>query len=85
MSRRRYTIDDIINSLPSYATDRAKIISSVSFTIKNYMVLKYISQVTGKSMSDLVNEIIDKTLNECEKVCEFVDELDNTLRKIKGG
>jgi predicted DNA-binding protein len=85
VSRRRYTIDDIINSLPSYATDRAKIISSVSFTIKNYMVLKYISQVTGKSMSDLVNEIIDKTLNECEKVCEFVDELDNTLRKIKGG
>ena len=85
MSRRRYSIDEIINSLPSYATDRAKIISSVSFTIKNYMVLKYISQVTGKSVSDLVNEIIDKTLNECEKVCEYVDELDSILRKIKGG
>jgi predicted DNA-binding protein len=85
MSRRRYTIDDIINSLPSYATDRAKIISSVSFTIKNYMVLKYISQVTGKSMSDLVNEIIDKTLNDCEKVCDYVDELDSVLKKIKGG
>ena len=84
MSRRRYTIDDIINSLPSYATDRAKIISSVSFTIKNYMVLKYISQVTGKSMSDLINEIIDKTLNNCEKVCDYVDELDSTLKKIKG-
>jgi len=85
MSRRRYSIDEIINSLPSYATDRAKIISSVSFTIKNYMVLKYISQVTGKSVSDLVNEIIDKTLNECDKVCDYVDELDNVLRKIKGG
>ena len=84
MSRRRYTIDDIINSLPSYATDRAKIISSVSFTIKNYMVLKYISQVTGKSMSDLVNEIIDKTLNNCEKVCDYVDELDSVLKKMKG-
>jgi len=85
VSRRRYAIDEIINSLPSYATDRAKIISSVSFTIKNYMVLKYISQVTGKSMSDLVNEIIDKTLNECDKVCNYVDELDSILRKIKGG
>ena len=85
MSRRRYTIDDIINSLPSYATDRAKIISSVSFTVKNYMVLKYISQVTGKSVSDLVNEIIEKTLNECDKVCDYVDELDSILRKIKGG
>jgi len=84
MSRRRYTIDDIINSLPSYATDRAKIISSVSFTIKNYMVLKYISQVTGKSMSDLINEIIDKTLNNCEKVCDYVDELDSVLKKMKG-
>lgn len=84
MSRRRYTIDDIINSLPSYATERAKIISSVSFTVKNYMVLKYISQVTGKSVSDLVNEIIEKTLNECDKVCDYVDELDSTLRKIKG-
>jgi len=84
VSRRRYTINEIINSLPSYATDRAKIISSVSFTIKNYMVLKYISQVTGKSMSDLVNEIIDKTLNECEKVCDYVDELDSMLKKMKG-
>ena len=84
MSRRRYTIDDIINSLPSYATNRAKIISSVSFTVKNYMVLKYISQVTGKSVSDLVNEIIEKTLNECDKVCDYVDELDSILRKIKG-
>jgi predicted DNA-binding protein len=85
MSRRRYAIEDIINSLPSYATERAKIISSVSFTVKNYMVLKYISQVTGKSMSDLVNEIIEKALNECEKVCDYVDELDSILRKIKGG
>jgi predicted DNA-binding protein len=85
VSRRRYTIDEIINSLPSYATERAKIISSVSFTVKNYMVLKYISQVTGKSVSDLVNEIIEKTLNECEKACDYVDELDSTLRKIKGG
>jgi predicted DNA-binding protein len=85
VSRRRYTINEIINSLPSYATDRAKIISSISFTIKNYMVLKYISQVTGKSMSDLVNEIIDKTLNECEKVCDYVDELDSMLKKMKGG
>jgi predicted DNA-binding protein len=84
VSRRRYTIDDIINSLPSYATERAKIISSVSFTVKNYMVLKYISQVTGKSVSDLVNEIIEKTLNECDKVCDYVDELDSILRKIKG-
>jgi len=84
VSRRRYTIDDIINSLPSYATDRAKIISSISFTIKNYMVLKYISQITGKSVSDLVNEIIDKTLNECEKVCDYVDELDSMLKKMKG-
>ena len=85
MSRRRYSIEEIINSLPSYATDRARIVSSVSYTIKNYMVLKYISQVTGKSMSDLVNEIIDKTLNECDKVCNYVDELDSILRKIKGG
>ncbi len=85
MSRRRYTIEDIINSLPSYATNRAKIISSVSFTVKNYMVLKYISQVTGKSVSDLVNEIIEKTLNDCDKVCDYVDELDSILRKIKGG
>ena len=85
MSRRRYSIEEIINSLPSYATSKARIVSSVSFTIKNYMVLKYISQVTGKSMSDLVNEIIDKTLNECDKVCEYVDELDSTLKKIKGG
>ena len=84
MSRRRYTIDDIINSLPGYATDRAKIISSVSFTVRNYMVLKYISQVTGKSVSDLVNEIIEKTLNDCDKVCDYVDELDSILRKIKG-
>ncbi len=84
MSRRRYTIEDIINSLPSYATNRAKIISSVSFTVKNYMVLKYISQVTGKSVSDLVNEIIEKTLNDCDKVCDYVDELDSILRKIKG-
>jgi len=84
VSRRRYTIDDIINSLPSYATDRAKIISSVSFTVRNYMVLKYISQVTGKSVSDLVNEIIEKTLNDCDKVCDYVDELDSILRKIKG-
>jgi len=84
VSRRRYTIDDIINSLPSYATNRAKIISSVSFTVKNYMVLKYISQVTGKSVSDLVNEIIEKTLNDCDKVCDYVDELDSILRKIKG-
>jgi len=85
VSRRRYSIEEIINSLPSYATSKARIVSSVSFTIKNYMVLKYISQVTGKSMSDLVNEIIDKTLNECDKVCEYVDELDSTLKKIKGG
>ncbi len=84
MSRRRYTIEDIINSLPSYATNRAKIISSVSFTVRNYMVLKYISQVTGKSVSDLVNEIIEKTLNDCDKVCDYVDELDSILRKIKG-
>jgi len=49
------------------------------------MVLKYISQVTGKSVSDLVNEIIEKTLNDCDKVCDYVDELDSTLRKIKGG
>jgi predicted DNA-binding protein len=83
VSRRRYTIDDIINSLPSYATDRAKIISSVSFTVKNYMVLKYISQVTGKSMSDLVNEIIDKTLNECDEACDYVDRLMNEVEKIK--
>jgi len=85
VSRRRYSIEEIINSLPSYATDRARIVSSVSYTIKNYMVLKYISQVTGKSMSDLVNEIIDKTLNECDKVCDYIDELDSVLRKIKGG
>jgi predicted DNA-binding protein len=85
VSRRRYTIEDIINSLPSYATNRAKIISSVSFTVRNYMVLKYISQVTGKSVSDLVNEIIEKTLNDCDKVCDYVDELDSILRKIKGG
>jgi len=84
VSRRRYSIQDIINSLPSYATERAKIISSVSFTVKNYMVLKYISQVTGKSVSDLVNEIIEKALNECEKTCDYIDELDNILRKIKG-
>jgi predicted DNA-binding protein len=84
VSRRRYTINDIINSLPSYATERAKIISSVSFTVRNYMVLKYISQVTGKSVSDLVNEIIEKALNECEKVCDYVDELDAMLRKMKG-
>ena len=84
MSRRKYTIEDIVNSLPSYATNRAKIISSVSFTVKNYMVLKYISQVTGKSVSDLVNEIIEKTLNDCDKVCDYVDELDSILRKIKG-
>jgi len=84
VSRRRYTIEDIINSLPGYATDRAKIISSVSFTVRNYMVLKYISQVTGKSVSDLVNEIIEKTLNDCDKVCDYVDELDSILRKIKG-
>jgi predicted DNA-binding protein len=83
VSRRRYTIDDIINSLPSYATDRAKIISSVSFTVKNYMVLKYISQVTGKSMSDLVNEIIDKTLNECDEACDYVDRLMNEVEKMK--
>jgi predicted DNA-binding protein len=85
VSRRRYTIDDIISSLPSYATGRAKIISSVSFTIKNYMVLKYISQVTGKSVSDLVNEIIEKTLNECDKACDYAEEIDSILRKIKGG
>ncbi len=84
MSRRRYSIEEIINSLPSYATSKARIVSSVSFTIKNYMVLKYISQVTGKSMSDLVNEIVDKALNECEKMCEYVDEIDSKLRKIKG-
>jgi hypothetical protein len=48
------------------------------------MVLKYISQITGKSVSDLVNEIIDKTLNECEKVCDYVDELDSMLKKMKG-
>ena len=85
MSRRRYTIEDIINSLPSYATERAKIISSVSFTVKNYMVLKYISQVTGKSVSDLINEIVEKALNECEKMCDYIDELDNLLKKVKGG
>jgi len=84
VSRRRYSIQDIINSLPSYATERAKIISSVSFTVKNYMVLKYISQVTGKSVSDLVNEIIEKALNECEKTCDYIDELDNLLKKVKG-
>jgi predicted DNA-binding protein len=83
VSRRRYTIDDIINSLPSYATDRAKIISSVSFTIKNYMVLKYISQVTGKSVSDLVNEIIDKTFNECDEVCDYVVKLKNEVDRMK--
>ena len=83
MSRRRYTVDDIINSLPSYATDRAKIISSVSFTIKNYMVLKYISQITGKSVSDLVNEIIDKTLNDCDGACDYVDRLMNEVEKMK--
>ena len=85
MSRRRYSIEEIINSLPSYATNRAKIISSVSFTIKNYMVLKYINQLTGKSMSDLVNEILDKAFNECDKICEYIDELDAILKKIKGG
>lgn len=85
MSRRRYTIEDIINSLPSYATERAKIISSVSFTVKNYMVLKYISQVTGKSVSDLINEIVERALNECEKMCDYIDELDNILKKVKGG
>jgi predicted DNA-binding protein len=83
VSRRRYTIDDIISSLPSYATDRAKIISSVSFTIRNYMVLKYISQVTGKSVSDLVNEIIEKTLNECDEVCDYVVKLKNEVDRIK--
>jgi len=83
VSRRRYTIDDIINSLPSYATDRAKIISSISFTIKNYMVLKYISQITGKSVSDLVNEIIDKTLNDCDNACNYVDRLLSDIEKMK--
>ena len=83
MSRRRYTIDDIISSLPNYATDRAKIISSVSFTIKNYMVLKYISQITGKSVSDLVNEIIDKALNECDNTCDYVDRLLSDIEKMK--
>jgi len=85
VSRRRYAIEDIINSLPSYASERAKIISSVSFTVKNYMVLKYISQVTGKSVSGLVNEIIEKALNDCDKVCNYVDELDNLLKKVRGG
>ena len=85
MSRRRYSIDEIINSLPSYATSKARIVSSVSFTIENYMVLKYISQVTGKSMSDLVNEIVNKALNECDKVCNYIDEIDAILKKIKGG
>ena len=84
MSRRRYTIDEIKASLPSYATSKARIVSSVSFTIENYMVLKYISQLTGKSMSDLINEIVNKALNECEKICEYVDEIDSKLRKIKG-
>ena len=85
MSRRRYSIEEIKASLPSYATSRAKIISSVSFTIENYMVLKYISQITGKSVSDLINEIVNKTLNECEKICGYVDELDAILKKMKGG
>jgi predicted DNA-binding protein len=83
VSRRRYTIDDIISSLPNYATDRAKIISSVSFTIKNYMVLKYVSQLTGKSVSDLVNEIIDKTLNDCDNACDYVDRLLSDIDKMK--
>ena len=85
MIKRRYTIEDIINSLPSYATERAKIISSVSFTVKNYMVLKYISQVTGRSMSEIINEIVEKALNECEKMCDYIDELDNLLKKVRGG
>jgi predicted DNA-binding protein len=83
VSRRRYTIDDIINSLPSYATERAKIISSVSFTVRNYMVLKYISQLTGKSVSDLVNEIIDKTLNECDEACDYVVKLKSEVDRMK--
>jgi predicted DNA-binding protein len=83
VSRRRYTVDDIISSLPSYATNRAKIISSVSFTIKNYMVLKYISQITGKSVSDLVNEIIDKALNDCDNACNYVGRLMSEIDKMK--
>jgi len=83
VSRRRYTINDIVNSLPSYVTDRAKIISSVSFTVRNYTVLKYISQVTGKSVSELVNEIIDKAFDECDKVCDYIIALKSMVDKMK--
>jgi len=83
VSRRRYTIDDIVSSLPSYATKKAKIISSVSFTIRIYLVLKYMSQMTGKSVSDLVNEIIEKALNECDNVCDYVDKLMSEIEKMK--
>jgi predicted DNA-binding protein len=69
--------------LPSYVTEKAKIISSVSFTVKNYTVLKYISQLTGKSVSDLVNEIIEKALNECDEVCDYVATLKDMVDKVK--
>jgi len=83
VNRRRYTVEDIISSLPSYVTEKAKIISSVSFTVKNYTVLKYISQLTGKSVSDLVNEIIEKALNECDEVCDYVATLKDMVDKVK--
>ena len=72
--RRRYTIADIIETMPQYMTPRAKIVTSISLRTIHYIALKLIAEKTGASVSELVNEILDVVFNECENSCEKITD-----------
>jgi len=72
--RRRYTIADIIETMPQYMTPRAKIVTSISLRTIHYVALKLIAEKTGTSMSEVVNEILDVVFNECENSCEKITD-----------
>jgi hypothetical protein len=75
VGRRRYTLEDVITNLPSYVDSRAKVISSVSFTIKNYTILMYLKETLHLSISDIVNEVLNRAFSNCESTCDYIDKL----------
>ena len=72
--RRRYTIADIIETMPQYMTPRAKIVTSISLRTIHYVTLKLIAEKSGTSVSNIVNEILDVVFNECENSCDKITD-----------
>jgi len=81
--RRKYTIQDIVQMMPQFMTPSAKIVTSLSIRTMHYVVIKALSQKTGKSMSDIVNEILDYALNNCEESCTLIDKYIDMIDRNK--